>query len=83
MSISNTCHGGEFNGRRILKPETIDLMTKVNRLPEINAGGKGFRFGPGFECIMRVKNLFRKFQTWRLPGADCMVHHILLIRGIT
>ncbi|MEO7215771.1 serine hydrolase domain-containing protein [Mucilaginibacter sp.] len=40
---------GEFNGRRILKPETIDLMTKVNRLPEVNAGGKNFRFGLGFE----------------------------------
>jgi CubicO group peptidase (beta-lactamase class C family) len=40
---------GEFNGHRILKPETIDLMTKVNRLPEANAGGKGFRFGLGFE----------------------------------
>jgi CubicO group peptidase (beta-lactamase class C family) len=40
---------GEFNGRRILKPETIDLMTKVNRLPETNAGGNGFQFGLGFE----------------------------------
>jgi hypothetical protein len=36
---------GEFNGRRILKPETIELMTKVNRLPETNSGGKGFQFG--------------------------------------
>ena len=40
---------GEFNGRRILKPETIDVMTKVNRLPDVNAGGKNFRFGLGFE----------------------------------
>lgn len=40
---------GEFNGRRVLKPETIDVMTKVNRLPEANAGGKSFRFGLGFE----------------------------------
>lgn len=40
---------GEFNGHRILKPETIDVMTKINRLPEVNAGGKGFRFGLGFE----------------------------------
>lgn len=46
---------GEFNGRRILKPETIDLMTKVNRLPEINAGGKGFRFGLGFELYNENK----------------------------
>lgn len=40
---------GEYNGRRILKPETIDLMTKVNRLPIVNSGGKGFQFGLGFE----------------------------------
>jgi len=40
---------GEFNGRRILKSETIDVMTKVNRLPDVNAGGKSFRFGLGFE----------------------------------
>ena len=46
---------GEFNGHRILKPETIDLMTKVNRLPEINAGGKGFRFGLGFELYNENK----------------------------
>jgi CubicO group peptidase (beta-lactamase class C family) len=46
---------GEFNGHRILKPETIDLMTKVDRLPEINAGGKGFRFGLGFELYNENK----------------------------
>jgi CubicO group peptidase (beta-lactamase class C family) len=46
---------GEFNGRRILKPETIELMTKVNRLPEVNAGGKGFRFGLGFELYNENK----------------------------
>jgi CubicO group peptidase (beta-lactamase class C family) len=46
---------GEFNGRRILKPETIDLMTKVNRLPDTNAGGKGFRFGLGFELYNENK----------------------------
>lgn len=46
---------GEFNGHRILKPETIDLMTKVNRLPETNAGGKGFRFGLGFELYNENK----------------------------
>jgi CubicO group peptidase (beta-lactamase class C family) len=40
---------GTFNGNRILKPETIDLMTKVNRLPQVNSGGKGFQFGLGFE----------------------------------
>lgn len=40
---------GEFNGHRILKPETIELMTTINRLPEKNAGGDGFKFGLGFE----------------------------------
>jgi CubicO group peptidase (beta-lactamase class C family) len=46
---------GEFNGRKILQPETIDAMTKVNRLPEVNAGGKGFRFGLGFELYNENK----------------------------
>lgn len=46
---------GEFNGHRILKPETIHLMTKINRLPEVNAGGKGFRFGLGFELYNENK----------------------------
>jgi CubicO group peptidase (beta-lactamase class C family) len=46
---------GEFNGNRILKPETIDLMTKVNRLPEVNSGGKGFQFGLGFELYNALK----------------------------
>ncbi|MDA3816975.1 MAG: serine hydrolase [Prolixibacteraceae bacterium] len=40
---------GEFNGHRILKAETIELMTTINRLPEKNAGGEGFQFGLGFE----------------------------------
>lgn len=46
---------GEFNGHRILKPETIDLMTKINRLPEVNSGGKGFQFGLGFELYNEKK----------------------------
>lgn len=46
---------GEFNGHRILKPETIDLMTKINRLPESNSGGKGFQFGLGFELYNENK----------------------------
>lgn len=46
---------GTFNGRRILKPETIDLMTKTNQLPEINSGGKGFKFGLGFELYNELK----------------------------
>jgi CubicO group peptidase (beta-lactamase class C family) len=40
---------GTFNGKRILRPETVELMTTINRLPEKNAGGDGFRFGLGFE----------------------------------
>lgn len=43
-------NGGEFNNHRILKPETIQLMLQ-NRLPEVNSGGKGFRFGLGFELF--------------------------------
>lgn len=46
---------GEFNGRRILKPETVELMTTVNRLPEQNAGGEGFQFGLGFELYNQQK----------------------------
>lgn len=46
---------GEYNGHRILKPETIDMMTKVNRLPEVNSGGKGFQFGLGFELYNAEK----------------------------
>ncbi|MCE7044095.1 serine hydrolase [Dyadobacter sp. CY312] len=40
---------GEYNGKRILKAETIEKMTRVNRLPAVNSGGKGFQFGLGFE----------------------------------
>jgi len=46
---------GEYNGQRILKAETIDIMTKVNRLPVVNAGGKGFQFGLGFELYNAEK----------------------------
>ena len=46
---------GTFKGHRILKPETIDLMTKVNRLPAVNSGGKGFQFGLGFELYNENK----------------------------
>ncbi len=40
---------GTFNGNRILKAETIEQMTTINRLPEVNSGGKGFQFGLGFQ----------------------------------
>lgn len=40
---------GEFNGHRILKPETVELMTTFNRLPENSGAEPGFQFGLGFE----------------------------------
>lgn len=43
-------NGGSFNGHRILKPETIELMC-INRLPEVNAAGDGFQFGLGFQVM--------------------------------
>lgn len=43
-------NGGEFNGHRVLKPETIMLM-RQNRLPEVNSNGPGFQFGLGFELF--------------------------------
>ncbi|NMH27143.1 serine hydrolase domain-containing protein [Flavobacterium silvaticum] len=42
---------GEFNGHRILKPETVELMTTINRLPAVNSAEKGFQFGLGFELF--------------------------------
>jgi CubicO group peptidase (beta-lactamase class C family) len=42
---------GEFNGHRILKPETVEAMTTINRLPEANSGGEGFQFGIGFQLF--------------------------------
>ena len=46
---------GTFNGKQILKPETIALMTTVNQLPTVNSGGKGFQFGLGFELFNAEK----------------------------
>ncbi len=37
---------GTFNGNRILEPETVEMMTTVNRLPE---SAQPFEFGLGFE----------------------------------
>jgi CubicO group peptidase (beta-lactamase class C family) len=48
---------GTFNGHRILKPETVELMTTINRLPEENSGGEGFQFGLGFELYNENKKL--------------------------
>lgn len=46
---------GEFNGRRILKAKTIEQMTTINQLPQVNSGGKGFQFGLGFELYNEIK----------------------------
>jgi len=46
---------GQFNGRRILKPETVELMTRVNRLPAQHSGAEGFQFGLGFELYSEDK----------------------------
>ena len=49
---------GEFNGHRILKPETVEAMTTLNRLPETNSGGEGFQFGIGFQLINNPASKF-------------------------
>ena len=47
---------GEFNGHRILQPETVELMTTINRLPKDAPGAeKGFQFGLGFELHKEKK----------------------------
>jgi CubicO group peptidase (beta-lactamase class C family)/dienelactone hydrolase len=46
---------GEFNGRRILKPETVELMTTMNRLSHDSGAEKGFQFGLGFELHREKK----------------------------
>jgi len=42
--------GGTWNGKRILSPATIHLMTR-NHLPYPNNGGNGFQFGLGFQIF--------------------------------
>ncbi len=46
---------GTFNGRQILKAETVEAMTMINRLPDENSGGEGFQFGLGFELYNELK----------------------------
>ena len=46
---------GEFNGRRVLQPETVELMTTINRLPPDSGAEPGFRFGLGFELHKEKK----------------------------
>lgn len=48
---------GNFNGKPFLKPETIDAMTKINRLPEKNSAAPGFEFGLGFELFNPNKKI--------------------------
>lgn len=43
---------GEFNNQRILNPETVELMTRVNRLPQ---AAQPFEFGLGFELYNEDK----------------------------
>lgn len=42
-------NGGTFNNHQILKPETIEKMTDINRLPEESSAEDGFQFGLGFQ----------------------------------
>lgn len=46
---------GEFNGHRILRAETIKLMTTINRIPENSGAAPGFQFGLGFELYRKNK----------------------------
>lgn len=46
---------GEFNGHRILRPETVKLMTTINRIPENSGAAPGFQFGLGFEIYRKIK----------------------------
>ena len=40
---------GTFNDQQILKPETIEMMTDVNQLPDESSAEEGFQFGLGFQ----------------------------------
>ena len=46
---------GTYNGVRILKPETVRAMTRINRLPVDAENDNGFRFGLGFELHTHQK----------------------------
>ncbi len=46
---------GTFNGHRVLQPETIELMTSINRIPENSGAAEGFQFGLGLELHREVK----------------------------
>ncbi len=63
---------GEFRGRRILKPENVELMTTVNHLPESNSGGKGFKFGLGFELYNEHKRPVQQVSPTAFAWAGMM-----------
>jgi CubicO group peptidase (beta-lactamase class C family) len=67
---------GTFNGNRILKPETIEMMTTVNRLPEENSGGKGFSFGLGFELYNEQKKPVPAVSNSAYTWGACMAQPI-------
>jgi CubicO group peptidase (beta-lactamase class C family) len=46
---------GTLDGQQILKPETVELMTHINRLPPAGENDDGFRFGLGFELHQHKK----------------------------
>lgn len=46
---------GEFNGRSILRRETVELMTAFDRLPENSGAAPGFQFGLGLELHRKKK----------------------------
>ena len=61
-------NGGTFNHHQILKPETIDMMTDINRLPEVHSGEEGFQFGLGFqlhnENLKHVQAVSNSAYSW-------------------
>jgi CubicO group peptidase (beta-lactamase class C family) len=46
---------GEFNNKRILKAETVEAMTTINRVPEDSTG---FQFGIGFQLFRNPKSKY-------------------------
>ncbi len=46
---------GELDGHRILKPETVELMTTLDRLAPDSGAAPGFQFGLGFELHRALK----------------------------
>jgi CubicO group peptidase (beta-lactamase class C family) len=51
LFLQMMANGGELNGKRILSPRTVKLMT-VNHLDESITFGRGLGFGLGFEVML-------------------------------